>query len=91
MTDMQVADVMTELEISDIKVVSADVINEALSIIDSALSDLVKRELVSTGEVSDMLLDVRNLLTTAMRGCVVADSVLFRLLRCRRFLCCDVK
>jgi hypothetical protein len=68
MTDTQVADVMTELEISDIKVVSADVINEALSIIDSALSDLVKRELVSTSEVSDMLLDVRNLLTTAMRG-----------------------
>ena len=68
MSDTQVADVMTELEINDIKVVSADVINEALSIIDSALSDLVKRELVSTGEVSDMLLDVRNLLTTAMRG-----------------------
>ena len=68
MTDTQVADVMTELEISDIKVVSADVINEALSIIDSAVSDLIKRELVSTGEVSDMLLDVRNLLTTAMRG-----------------------
>lgn len=68
MTDTQVADVMTDLEISDIKVVSADVIHEALSIIDSALSDLVKRELVSTGEVSDMLLDVRNLLTTAMRG-----------------------
>ena len=68
MTDTQVADVMTELEISDIKVVAADVINEALSIIDSALSDLVKRELVSTSEVSDMLLDVRNLLTTAMRG-----------------------
>ena len=68
MSDTQVADVMTELEISDIKVVSADVINEALSIIDTALSDLVKRELVSTSEVSDMLLDVRNLLTTAMRG-----------------------
>jgi hypothetical protein len=68
MSDTQVADVMTELEISDIKVVSADVISEALSIIDTALSDLVKRELVSTGEVSDMLLDVRNLLTTAMRG-----------------------
>lgn len=68
MTNAQVADVMTDLEISDIKVVSADVINEALSIIDSALSDLVKRELVSTGEVSDMLLDVRNLLTTAIRG-----------------------
>ena len=68
MTNAQVADVMTDLEISDIKVVSVDVINEALSIIDSALSDLVKRELVSSGEVSDMLLDVRNLLTTAMRG-----------------------
>ncbi len=68
MSDTQVADVMTELDINDIKVVSADVINEALSIIDTALSDLVKRELVSTGEVSDMLLDVRNLLTTAMRG-----------------------
>lgn len=68
MTNAQVADVMTDLESSDIKVVSADVINEALLIIDSALSDLVKRELVSTGEVSDMLLDVRNLLTTAMRG-----------------------
>jgi hypothetical protein len=68
MSDTQVADVMTELEISNVKVVSADVINEALSIIDTALSDLIKRELVSTGEVSDMLLDVRNLLTTAMRG-----------------------
>ncbi len=68
MSDTQVADVMTELEINVIKVVSADVINEALSIIDTALSDLIKRELVSTGEVSDMLLDVRNLLTTAMRG-----------------------
>ncbi len=68
MSDTQVADVMTELEINVIKVVSADVINEALSIIDTALSDLIKRELVSTGEVSDMLLDVRNLLTTPMRG-----------------------
>ncbi len=68
MSDTQVADVMTELEINVIKVVSADVINEALSIIDTALSDLIKRELVSTCEVSDMLLDVRNLLTTAMRG-----------------------
>lgn len=68
MSDVQVADVMTELEIDTIKVVSSDVINEALAIIDSALSDLVKRELVSTSEVSDTLLDVRNLLTTALRG-----------------------
>ena len=68
MSDVQVADVMTELEIDTIKVVSSDVINEALAIIDSALSDLVKRELVSTSEVSDTLLGVRNLLTTALRG-----------------------
>lgn len=67
MTGTQVVDI-TNLEINDIKVASTNVIHEALSIIDSALSDLVKRELVSTSEVSDMLLDIRNLLTTAGRG-----------------------
>lgn len=67
MTGTQVVDI-TNLEINDIKVASTNVIHEALSIIDSALSDLVKRELVSTAEVSDMLLDIRNLLTTAGRG-----------------------
>ena len=88
MTNAQVADVMTDLGISDIKVVSADVINEALSIIDSALSDLVKRELVSTGEVSDMLLDVRNLLTTAMRGRFVKNQFVSPLILFRCSLFC---
>lgn len=40
------------------------VVDEALSIIDRALGELVNRELVSTDEVADLLLDVRMLLTT---------------------------
>jgi hypothetical protein len=40
------------------------VINEALSVIDAALARMMQRELVSSGEVADLLLDVRMLLTT---------------------------
>ena len=40
------------------------VITEALSVIDGALAKMMQRELVSTGEVADLLLDVRTLLTT---------------------------
>jgi hypothetical protein len=40
----------------------AAVINEALAVIDKALSEMLNRELVSTGEVADVLLDVRTLL-----------------------------
>lgn len=40
------------------------VINEALDVIDVALATMVSRELVSSGEVADLLLDVRMLLTT---------------------------
>ncbi|MFT4657237.1 MAG: hypothetical protein ACJAXA_001100 [Candidatus Aldehydirespiratoraceae bacterium] len=39
------------------------VINEALAVIDGALARMTQRDLVSTGEVSDLLLDVRTLLT----------------------------
>ena len=39
------------------------VITEALGVIDKALSDMLNRELVSTEEVADLLLDVRLLLT----------------------------
>ncbi len=39
------------------------VISEALTVIDKALSQMMSRELVSTGEVTDVLLDVRSLLT----------------------------
>lgn len=41
------------------------VIHEALLVIDKALGEMLHRELVSTGEVADLLLDVRSLLTTS--------------------------
>lgn len=50
---------------ADSKVIDEAVIDEALRLIDSGLSDLLHRELVSTDEVSDLLLDVRMLLTAA--------------------------
>lgn len=40
------------------------VIDEALGVIDGALAKMMQRELVSSGEVADLLLDVRSLLTT---------------------------
>ena len=43
----------------------AEVIHEALVIIDKALSEMLHRELVSTGEVADVLLDVRSLLVNS--------------------------
>jgi hypothetical protein len=39
-----------------------DVITEALAIIDRGLGEMLNRELVSTDEVADLLLDVRSLL-----------------------------
>jgi hypothetical protein len=39
------------------------VITEALAVIDAALAQMMRRELVSSGEVADLLLDVRTLLT----------------------------
>ena len=41
----------------------AAVITEALTVIDEALAEMLNRELVSTDEVADLLLDVRVLLT----------------------------
>ena len=42
---------------------SEAVIREALDVIDGALAHMMRRELVSSGEVADLLLDVRSLLT----------------------------
>jgi hypothetical protein len=39
------------------------VIREALDVIDGALAQMMRRDLVSSGEVADLLLDVRSLLT----------------------------
>jgi hypothetical protein len=44
--------------------VESESIAEALAIIDKNLMTLVKRELVSSDEVADVLLDVRALLST---------------------------
>jgi len=41
-----------------------EAINEALALIDQGLGDLLDRELMSTNEVADLLLDVRTLLAT---------------------------
>jgi hypothetical protein len=49
------------------------VITEALSVIDGALARMMQRELVSTGEVADLLLDVRTLLTT--EPAILVDDV----------------
>ena len=43
----------------------AAVISEALTVIDKALAEMLRREIVSTGEVADLLLDVRLLLTAS--------------------------
>jgi hypothetical protein len=40
------------------------VIADALAVIDKGLAEMLHRELVSTGEVADLLLDVRSLLVT---------------------------
>jgi hypothetical protein len=43
----------------------AEVITEALEVIDGALGAMMSRELVSADEVADLLLDVRSLLTAS--------------------------
>jgi hypothetical protein len=52
----------------------AAVIGEALRLIDKSLSEMLHRELVSTDEVSDLLLDVRTLLTSSPGGDAVTGS-----------------
>ena len=50
------------------EIVEPDIITEALAIIDRALGEMTSRELVSTLEVSDLLLDVRSLLSHPVQG-----------------------
>ncbi|NLD75297.1 MAG: hypothetical protein GX643_01385 [Acidimicrobiales bacterium] len=52
---------------------SVTVIAEALAVIDQALSTMQHRELVSSSEVSDLLLDLRLLLATAPEPLVVEE------------------
>lgn len=49
-------------------------IAEALAIVDKALAEMLRRELVSSGEVADLLLDLRSILTAASKPAVAATS-----------------
>lgn len=60
---------MTEQPFTDAATIDRDeqrdaVLAEAVGVIDGALAQMMQRELVSSGEVADLLLDVRMLLTT---------------------------
>jgi hypothetical protein len=46
-----------------VEVKNAGAVAEAIAVIDRALAEMLRRELVSSGEVSDLLLDLRLLLT----------------------------
>lgn len=66
MTDQQIADTQI-LEPEMVLEVDRDaVVADAISVIDAALAKMMQRELVSSGEVADLLLDVRTLLTTKL-------------------------
>ena len=60
---------MTETAVPEI------VIQEALAVIDQALGTMQQRELVSTDEVADLLLDLRLLLATAPAPVPVPSGV----------------
>lgn len=70
MTDQQISDQPLDVQSTGVASTAAApreneaVIREALGVIDEALAQMLSRELVSTGEVADLLLDVRMLLTT---------------------------
>jgi hypothetical protein len=61
MTSTDTVDEPMELSMTD-TLEAAQVIAEALAVIDRGLSEMLHRELVSTDEVADLLLDVRTLL-----------------------------
>lgn len=58
-------DVITEAGTAIGTAIDEAIIEEAVRLIDRGLSELMHRELVSTDEVSDLLLDLRMLLTAA--------------------------
>jgi hypothetical protein len=55
---------MTEVE-AGVGVVNITSIEEALALIDKGLGGMIERQLVSTSEVTDLLLDVRALLSVS--------------------------
>jgi hypothetical protein len=67
MTDQELTEMPTihEVPTIDASAARAAVVAEAVAVIDGALAQMMQRELVSSGEVADLLLDVRMLLTGA--------------------------
>lgn len=63
--DLTVVEVETNPGVADSAETQAAIIAEAIAVIDRTLSQLVRREIVSAGEISDLLLDVRNVLGRA--------------------------
>lgn len=58
---------MTGIETSERPAqIESSAVVEAIAVIDKALADSLRRELISSGEVSDLLLDVRTLLAAAL-------------------------
>lgn len=55
---------LLEQAVSDTETREPKIITEALAVIDKGLAEMLHRELVSTDEVADLLLDVRTLLAT---------------------------
>lgn len=49
-------------EVQDVDLGNDDSIREAMELIDRGLGDISERQLVSTSEVADLLLDVRSML-----------------------------
>ncbi len=63
MTDQQITDTQILEPATTLEFDRETVVTEAVSVIDEALAKMMQRELVSSGEVADLLLDVRTLLT----------------------------
>ena len=63
MTDHDITDTQILDRLSDEQAQRDAVVVEAVGVIDVALAQMMQRELVSSGEVADLLLDVRMLLT----------------------------
>lgn len=74
LTPMTGTDEVTDTSALDVRLIDEAVIQEALRLIDTGLADLLYRELVSTDEVSDLLLDVRMLLTAPVSDVLVEQE-----------------
>lgn len=70
MTNAPMIDETSALDLVSDAASHARIVAEAIAVIDRALSQMVRRELVSSAEVSDLLLDVRNLLSAAGKNSV---------------------